>query len=81
MKSALMKYERDSCSYKELYYLLKNISDLTKVPMPQVPLPTYGRVKVVEVPTDEEIVASVMAAEGPARWYFGMMITYGLRPH
>lgn len=76
-----MKYERDSCSYKDLYYLLKNISDLSRVPMPQVPLPTYGRVKVVEVPTDEENVAWVMAAEGPARWYSGMMATYGLRPH
>jgi integrase len=81
MKRALMKYERDSCSYKELYYLLKHISGLTKVPMPEVPLPTYGRAEVVEVPSDEEIVEWVMSAEEPARWYFGMMATYGLRPH
>jgi integrase len=81
MKAALMKYARDSCSYKELYYLLKHISDLTKVPMPQVPLPTYGRAKAVEVPSDEEIIVWIMSAEGPAKWYFGMMATYGLRPH
>ena len=81
MKSALFKYRRESCSYKELYYLLKQISELTKVPMPEVPLPMYGRAKTVEVPNDEEIIDWVMAAEGPARWYFGMMATYGLRPH
>ena len=81
MKTALIKYERDTCSYKELYYLLKHISDLTKVPMPEVPLPTYGRAKAVEVPNDAEIVNWVMASKDPARWYFGMMATYGLRPH
>jgi integrase len=32
------------------------------------------------VPTDAEIVAWVEAA-GAASWYFGMMATYGLRPH
>lgn len=81
MKDALSKYKRDSCSYKELYYLLRHISELTKVPMPEVPVPTYGRAKIVDVPNDLEIVDWVMKSDPVARWYFGMMATNGLRPH
>lgn len=81
MEKALFKYERDTCSYKELFYLLRHISQITGVAMPEVPTPTYGQAKLVEVPTDTEIVDWVLAAEDPARWHFGMMATYGLRPH
>lgn len=81
MERALARYPRDTCSYKELYYLLRHIARLTGVPMPEVPIPTYSQAQRVVVPTDEEIVAWVLAAPNPARWYFGMMATYGLRPH
>ena len=80
MAQALERYDRSTCSYKELWYLLQHLSRLVGVPFPELPLPTYGRAELVTVPTDEEIIAWVEGA-GPASWYFGMMATYGLRPH
>jgi integrase len=63
-----------------LFYLLRHLARLVAVPFPEVPLPTYAQAELVAVPTDAEIVAWVEGA-GPAAWYFGMMATYGLRPH
>ena len=80
IEAALLRYDRASCSYKELYYLLKHLARLVAVPFPEVPLPTYAQAELVAVPTDAEIVEWVETA-GPAAWYFGMMATYGLRPH
>jgi integrase len=81
MAAALERYERNTCSYKELYYLLKNISTLVAVPFPEVPLPTYSQAQLVAVPNDAEIIAWVEGAPEPVRWYWGMMACYGLRPH
>ena len=78
--AALQRYDRGSCSYKELFYLLRHLAKLVAVPFPEVPQPTYREAAPVAVPTDDEIVAWVDGA-GPAAWYFGMMATYGLRPH
>jgi len=80
MAAALERYDRSTCSYKELFYLLRHLARLVAVPFPEVPLPTYAQAELVAVPTDAEIVAWVEGA-GPAAWYFGMMATYGLRPH
>ncbi len=80
MAAALMRYDRASCSYKELYYLLRHLARLVAVPFPEVPQPTYREAAPVAVPTDDEIVAWVEVA-GPSAWYFGMMAVYGLRPH
>ena len=33
------------------------------------------------MPSDSEIIEWVERAGEPYRWYFGMMATYGLRPH
>jgi integrase len=81
MAAALQRYNRASCSYKELYYLLKHIARLVAVPFPEVPLPTYRDAELVAVPSDDEIIAWVEAAPDPSAWYWGMMATYGLRPH
>lgn len=78
--AALERYNRNSCSYKELFYLLRHLSRLVAVPFPEMPVPTYSQAELVPVPTDDQIVAWVESA-GPAGWYFGMMATYGLRPH
>ncbi len=78
--AALGRYDRASCSYKELFYLLRQIARLAAVQFPEVPLPTYTHAELVTVPTDQEIIDWVEGA-GPAAWYFGMMATYGLRPH
>jgi integrase len=43
-------------------------------------VPTYGQAQLVAVPTDAEIISWVEASDAAA-WYFGMMATYGLRPH
>ena len=80
MAAALQRYERNTCSYKELWYLLQHLGRLVNVPFPELPVPTYGRAQPVAVPTDEQIIDWVDSA-GAASWYFGMMATYGLRPH
>jgi integrase len=81
MAQALQRYDRATCSYKELWYLLQNLARLVGVPFPELPVPTYGQAELVAVPTDAEIIAWVEAAGSAASWYFGMMATYGLRPH
>lgn len=78
--AVLQHYERGSCTYKELWYLLQHLARLVEVPFPELPLPTYTHAKPVTVPSDEQIIAWVEGA-GPSAWYFGMMATYGLRPH
>lgn len=81
MAQALERYDRSTCSYKELYYLLRHVARLVGEPFPEVPLPTYSQAQLVAVPTDAEIIAWVDAAPNPSRWYWAMMATYGLRPH
>ncbi len=81
MAAALQRYDRASCSYKELFYLLKHIAQLVAVPFPEVPVPTYAQAELVAVPTDAEIIDWVEGAPDPADWYLGMMAAYGLRPH
>jgi len=82
MAEALQRYDRSTCSYQELWYLLRHLSKLVAVPFPELPLPTYGRAALVTVPSDEQIIEWVEAFGGTAAgWYFGMMATYGLRPH
>lgn len=81
MATALERYDRASCSYKELYYLLRHLARLVAVPFPEVPVPTYSQAQLVAVPTDAEIIAWVEGAPDPVRFYWGMMATYGLRPH
>jgi integrase len=78
--AALGRYDRASCSYKELFYLLRHLARLVAVPFPEVPAPTYRDAAAVVVPSDAEIIAWVEGS-GPAAWYFGMMATFGLRPH
>ncbi|MEB3234652.1 MAG: hypothetical protein VKM98_04410 [Cyanobacteriota bacterium] len=81
MARALQRYDRASCSYKELFYLLRHLARLVAVPFPEVPVPTYAQAHLVAVPTDAEIIAWVEGAADPVRWYWGMMAAYGLRPH
>lgn len=81
MAAALQRYDRGSCSYKELFYLLKHIAQLVAVPFPEVPVPTYSTAELVAVPTDGEIIDWVEGAPDRAGWYLGMMACYGLRPH
>jgi len=85
LQTALEKYERDSASYKELFFLLKDLAQLTGVEFPEVPVPTYGsKTKPPKVPPDEEIVEWIekAVAEDPELgWALGMLATYGLRPH
>jgi integrase len=81
MAAALQRYDRASCSYKELYYLLRHIARLISAPFPEVPLPTYREAQLVAVPTDLQIIDWVESAPASSRWYWGMMATFGLRPH
>lgn len=79
--AAIQRYPRSSCSYKELYYLMRHIAQLAGVAFPEVPVPTYGKAATFEVPSDQQIIEWVEAAPDPSAWYWGMMATYGLRPH
>jgi integrase len=79
--AALQRYDRATCSYKELWYLLKHLSKLVAVPFPELPVPTYGQAELVAVPSDAEILDWLDSTPQPGRWYLAMMATYGLRPH
>lgn len=85
IKRALSRYERETASYKEFFYLLKDICDLIGVKFPEMPVPLYGtKQKVLEVPSDEDLVMWVqraMEALPEFGWTLGMMACYGLRPH
>ena len=50
--AALQRYDRATCSYKELWYLLQHLARLVAVPFPELPVPTYGQAELVEVPSD-----------------------------
>ena len=79
---ALMKYDRAQCSYKELFYLLKDMCALVKVPFPEAPKPTYNsKIIITEVPEEHEVIDWITRADPEASWYFGMMATFGLRDH
>jgi len=75
------KYKRDQASYKQTFYLAKDIAGLVGVPFPDLGVPLYGRSKLIEVPDDSEIIDWVLAAGQPYQWAFGTIATYGLRPH
>lgn len=77
----LNRWPRDSCSYKEAFYLARDISQLINVAFPEVPIPTYKKEKLTDVPTDEIIVHWVQQANPELSWALGMLATYGLRPH
>ena len=42
MAEAVNKYERHTFSYKLMYFLMKNISELTQIPFPKIGVPTYA---------------------------------------
>ncbi len=85
LAKALEKYERDTASYKELFFLLKDLASLVSIEFPECPVPTYGsQTKPPKVPSDDEIVTWVQKAmrEDPELgWVLGLIATYGLRPH
>ncbi len=82
LEEAVTKYDRTQSSYKFMYYLIRDIADLTGMPFPELGCPLYGeREKELVVPSDQEIIDWVLKAPQPQRYYFGMMATYGARPH
>ena len=77
----MSRWPRHTCSYKETFYLLKDLCQLVNVSFPELPTPTYKKDGIKDVPTDQEIIDWVQNASGQAAWHFGIMATYGLRPH
>lgn len=78
----LGRYKRDQYTYKKLYGLLRHIATIAKVEFPEAPVPTYSQNSTsTEVPSDDEIVEWVLGSGAAYQWCFGMMATYGLRPH
>lgn len=76
----ISRWPRDTCSYKEAFYLLKDMCGLVNVPFPELPVPTYTTGQIKEVPSDEEIVQVLSALTRPFQWHLAAMATYGLRP-
>lgn len=70
-----------TCSYKEAYYLAKDICNLIALPFPDLQLPRYSKDALTDVPEDHEIIEWVQRADPELAWALGMMATYGLRPH
>jgi hypothetical protein len=70
-----------TCSYKEAYYLAKDLCNLIAIPFPELPLPRYTKDALTDVPEDHEIVDWIERADPELAWAMGMMATYGLRPH
>jgi len=83
LAEAINWYERDTYSYKLMYFLMKNISELSGVPFPKIGIPLHAETskEVKDVPSDSEVIDWVERSGEPYRWFFGMMATYGLRPH
>ena len=76
----MSRWPRDTCSYKEAFYLIKDLCQLVNVNFPELPVPTYTTGQIKEVPSDKEIVQSIQQLKGAIKWHLGMMATYGLRP-
>ena len=74
------RWKRDTCSYKEVYYLLKDLCQLVTVQFPELPTPTYSTGQIKEVPSDQEIVEVIGGLDGSFQWHLGMMAAFGLRP-
>ena len=82
IERAITRYSRDQSTYRKMMMLCKSIADITGVDFPEIPVPTYRRAQTVyEIPTEDVIIEWVMSSPQPYRWHFGMMATYGLRPH
>lgn len=77
----ISKWKRDTCSYKEVYYLLIDLCGLVNVTFPEVPIPTYSGGRLKEVPEDSEIIDCISQLDGRYQWTLGMMAVYGMRPH
>ena len=79
----LNRWGKDSCSYKEAFYLGKDLCQLIAIDFPEMPIPTYSKGRITDVPEDHEILEWITkAADHPElAWAMGMMATYGLRPH
>ena len=80
VKQFMAKWPRDTCSYKEAFYLVKDLCQLVNVPFPELPVPTYQKGQIKNVPGDDEIVQVIAAQVGEFQWHLGMMAVYGLRP-
>ena len=78
----LGRYRRDQYTYKKCHGLFRHIAKIAKVDFPEVPVPTYSlRSASTDVPSEDEIVEWVLNSGESYMWTFGMMATYGLRPH
>jgi len=77
----LQKWPRDTCSYKEAYYLAKDLCSLITVGFPEMPVPTYKKGALTSVPEDHAIIEWVQKGPPDVSWALGMLATYGLRPH
>ena len=82
IEKAVTRYSRDQYTYRKMGMLCRSIADICGVEFPEIPTCTYKRAQTVyEIPTEDEIVEWVLSAPQPYRWHFGMMATYGVRPH
>jgi integrase len=81
MANFVCRWDVKTCSYKEAYYLAKDLCNLIAIPFPELPLPRYKKDALTDVPEDAEIIEWIEKADPELAWAMGMMAVYGLRPH
>ena len=87
IKKALTKYDRKQCSYKELYYLLKEMCQhwsRCSFPTDELPVPTLQQQRqrcVTRCRADDgrSLIGLQAMPSAQSLGTFGMMATYGLR--
>ena len=78
------RWEVNTASYKEAYYLAKQIATITDCQFPDLRVPRYQRSIIEDVPDDSLIinwVEDINKKDPVFAWVIGMIATYGLRPH
>ncbi len=91
MLAVMASWDPSQDTYMKAYRAFRKLAELAGIAFPQLLKPTYSlpheRGEAKEVPSDKEAIEWVQLADrgqpnGKAlRWYFGMIATYGLRPH
>ena len=78
------RWEVSTASYKEAYYLAKQIATITDCSFPELRVPRYRKSIIEDVPDDSLIIdwiEDINKKDPVFAWVVGMMATYGLRPH
>ena len=77
------RYDRAQYAYKVLWFKMQDIARVAGVQFPEIGSYLYGKKdqQISDLPSDADVIRWVEESGPEHRWHFGMMATYGLRPH